>query len=311
MAVHLLYDPAFLTHNTGVRHYENEQRLESVLKALAADEQLSGKLNRLTPRPATEQDLLRCHDQEMIHAVQTHIELGGTRLDSDTVVSPESYTVACLAAGAAITAVDAVMAGEGGRAFALIRPPGHHATPRKPMGFCLFNNAAIAARYAQAVHGIETVLIIDWDVHHGNGTQEIFWADDTVFYFSTHQSPHYPGTGARNETGDGAGMGFTLNIPLRAGTSANAHREAFLAALKTIESQIHPDLIIISAGFDSHRDDPLGNLLLEDSDFAEMTKDVLRLAETHARGRVISLLEGGYNLNLLGGSVRSHLNALL
>ena len=311
MAVHLLYDPAFLKHDTGVMHYENAQRLECILKALNADKTLSGKLQRLSPRAATEQDLLRCHDEEMIHAIHSHIEGGGTRLDSDTAVSPESFNVACLAAGAAITAVDAVMAEEGGRAFALIRPPGHHATPRRPMGFCLFNNAAIAARYAQAVHGIETVLIIDWDVHHGNGTQDIFWADDTVFYFSTHQSPHYPGTGARNETGDGAGTGFTLNVPLPAGTSASAHREVFRAALKNIESRLHPDLVIVSAGFDSHRDDPLGNLLLEDSDFAEMTKETLRLAETHARGRVISLLEGGYNLDLLGGSVRSHLNALL
>ena len=311
MAVHLLYDPAYLTHDTGAMHYETAHRLECVLKALAADETLSGRLRRLSPRPATEQDLLRCHDEEMIRAVHGHIERGGTRLDADTTVSLESFNVACLAAGAAVRAVDAVMAEEGGRAFALIRPPGHHANSRKPMGFCLFNNAAIAARYAQAVHGIERVLIIDWDVHHGNGTQDIFWTDNSVFYFSTHQSPHYPGTGGRNETGDAAGAGYTLNIPLPARTSASAHREVFRAALKDIERRFHPDLVVVSAGFDSHRDDPLGNLLLEDSDFAEMTKDVLRLSETHSQGRVISLLEGGYNLDLLGGSVRSHLNALL
>jgi acetoin utilization deacetylase AcuC-like enzyme len=154
-------------------------------------------------------------------------------------------------------------------------------------------------------------MIVDWDVHHGNGTQDIFWTDDSVFFFSTHQSPHYPGTGARGDIGDGKGTGFTLNIPLPGGTPASAHRQAFSEALKEIEGKFHPDLVILSAGFDSHRDDPLGNLMLEDADFAEMTRDVLRIADKHSRGRVVSLLEGGYNLNLLGDSVRSHLNALL
>jgi acetoin utilization deacetylase AcuC-like enzyme len=247
----------------------------------------------------------------MVRAISSFIERGGTHLDSDTAVSSDSYAVACLAAGAATNAVDAVMSESGGRAFALTRPPGHHATPSRPMGFCLFNNAAIAARYAQTVHGLDRVLIVDWDVHHGNGTQDIFWADNSVFYFSTHQSPHYPGTGASNEVGDKEGAGFTLNIPLRAGTSARAQRQAFTDALEKIAGRFQPDLVIISAGFDSHRDDPLGNLLLEDSDFAEMTKAVLKLAEKYSDGRVISLLEGGYNLDLLGGSVRAHLTALL
>jgi len=204
-----------------------------------------------------------------------------------------------------------VMAENGGSAFVLSRPPGHHATPYRAMGFCLFNNAAIAARYAQAVHGVERVLIVDWDVHHGNGTQEIFWGDDSVFFFSTHQSPHYPGTGDREEAGEGKGTGYTLNIPLRGGTAAASQRQAFSDALKAIDSRFHPDLVIISAGFDAHRDDPLGQLLLEDSDFAEMTKEVRKIAEKHASGRIVSLLEGGYNLDLLGGSVRSHLAALL
>jgi acetoin utilization deacetylase AcuC-like enzyme len=229
----------------------------------------------------------------------------------DTHISRESYNVALLAAGAAITAVDEVMKHEGGRAFGLVRPPGHHATSERSMGFCLFNNAAIGARYAQAKYGVESVLIIDWDVHHGNGTQDIFWFDPSVFYFSTHQYPFYPGTGAADERGGGKGEGFTLNIPLRAGTPGHDHRQAFVQALHVIESKFHPDLIIISAGFDSRRGDSLGGLMLEDSDFAEMTKETLRLAERYASGRVIALLEGGYNLDLLGGSVAGHIKALL
>jgi acetoin utilization deacetylase AcuC-like enzyme len=311
MAIHLLYDPAFLTHNTGPGHAETARRLQSILSTLEADETLRGRIHNVTPRPASEHDLQRCHSETMIREIRDFIAHGGTHLDSDTPVSDESFDVARLAAGAAIIAVDAVMAHDGGKAFALSRPPGHHATPHRAMGFCLFNHAAIAARYAQDVHGLERVLIVDWDVHHGNGTQDIFWSDDTVFYFSTHQYPHYPGTGARDEAGEGKGTGFTLNIPLPARTSASAHRQAYADALKHIEERFSPDLVIISAGFDSHQNDPLGNLMLEDNDFAEMTKDVLRIAEKHANGRVVSLLEGGYNLEVLGGSVQAHLAAML
>jgi acetoin utilization deacetylase AcuC-like enzyme len=178
------------------------------------------------------------------------------------------------------------------------------------MGFCLFNNAAIGARYAQAHYGAERVLIIDWDVHHGNGTQDIFYQDPTVFYFSTHQYPYYPGTGAASERGLERGEGATLNIPLREATPARSHREAFTDALKTIEERFPPDLIIISAGFDSRRGDPLGGLLLEDSDFREMTKEVMDMAERHAGARVVSVLEGGYNLDTLGETVRTHITAL-
>jgi acetoin utilization deacetylase AcuC-like enzyme len=179
------------------------------------------------------------------------------------------------------------------------------------MGFCLFNNAAIGARYAQTHYGVDRVLIIDWDVHHGNGTQEIFWNDPTVFYFSTHQYPYYPGTGSSGERGGGKGEGYTLNIPLPAGTSAQHHRQAFKDALEQIERKFPPDLVIISAGFDSRRGDPLGGLMLEDSDFYEMTKEVIELAEKYASGRIVGLLEGGYNLTLLGNSVKSHISALL
>jgi acetoin utilization deacetylase AcuC-like enzyme len=310
MAVHLIYDPAYLKHDTGA-HPENARRLEAILRAIDRDEDLSNKLVRTVPRLAPNEDILRCHRADLILQIESACERDEGYLDVDTRISPESFEVARLAAGAAVSAVDAAMAEEGGRAFGLIRPPGHHATITTAMGFCLFNNAAIAARYAQAKYGVERVLIIDWDVHHGNGTQEIFWTDPTVFYFSTHQYPYYPGTGSKDERGGGKGEAFTLNVPLSSGTSAHDHRQAFTGALHEIERRFPPDLTIISAGFDSRRGDPLGGLMLEDSDFSEMTKEVLRIAEKHGHGRVVGLLEGGYNLNLLGGSVGSHLKALL
>lgn len=310
MPVSLIYDAAYLRHNTGA-HPENARRLEAVLAAFNEDPELVKRLQRIKPAPASKADIARCHDEGMIEEIRAMVQEGASFLDADTRISRESFDVAVLAAGAAIAAVDAVMKEEGGRAFSLIRPPGHHATRERAMGFCLFNNAAIAARYAQAKHAVGNVLIIDWDVHHGNGTQEIFWTDPSVFYFSTHQYPYYPGTGSRGERGAGKGEGFTLNIPLRAGTPSRDHRQAFAEALNEIEARFHPDLVIISAGFDSRRGDPLGGLMLEDEDFAEMTKDVLRLADKHASGRVIGLLEGGYNLDLLGGSVKSHVEALL
>jgi acetoin utilization deacetylase AcuC-like enzyme len=310
MAIHLISDPRYLKHDTGV-HPENAGRLEAILRAVNEDQELSKKIVRAEPRAAANEDIARCHREDLIFQIQSACDHGEAFLDVDTRISPESFEVARLAAGAAVAAVDAAMREEGGRAFGLIRPPGHHATIATAMGFCLFNNAAIAARYAQAKYAVERVLIIDWDVHHGNGTQEIFWNDPSVFYFSTHQYPYYPGTGSKDERGAGKGEGFTLNVPLRAGTSAREHRQAFTDALHHIEQRFAPDLIVISAGFDSRRGDPLGALMLEDADFSEMTKEVLRIAEKHASGRVVGLLEGGYNLNLLGHSVRSHLAALM
>jgi acetoin utilization deacetylase AcuC-like enzyme len=310
MAVQLIYDSIYLKHDTGV-HPENARRLESILRALDTDESLSKRLARVTPVPAQNEDIVRCHREDLIHHIESLCERGETYVDVDTRVSPDSFQVARLAAGAAVAAVDAAMSEEGGRAFGLIRPPGHHATITTAMGFCLFNNAAIGARYAQAKYGVERVLIIDWDVHHGNGTQEIFWNDPTVFYFSTHQYPYYPGTGSADELGAGKGEGTTLNVPLSRGTSAQDHRQAFTDALHQIERRFQPDLVIISAGFDSRRGDPLGGLMLEDSDFSEMTKEVLRIAEKYGAGRLVGLLEGGYNLDLLGGSVKSHIAALM
>jgi acetoin utilization deacetylase AcuC-like enzyme len=282
-----------------------------ILAAVDAREDLRSRLEMIAPKPAAREDIERCHDFRMIEDLSLRCERGVSFIDEDTYISARSFEVALLAAGAAIAAVDSVMSEAGGRAFGIVRPPGHHATQHQSMGFCLFNNAAIGARYAQAKYGVERVLIVDWDVHHGNGTQDIFWRDPTVFYFSTHQYPYYPGTGSTGERGDGKGDGTTLNIPLHAGTSARDHREVFSEALRQIERKFPPDLVIVSAGFDSRRGDPLGGLMLEDNDFSEMTKDVLRIAEKHADGRVIGLLEGGYNLQLLGGSVMSHVAALL
>jgi acetoin utilization deacetylase AcuC-like enzyme len=310
MSVALIYNALYLRHNTGA-HPENYRRLEAILAALKNDENLWKRLRNIGPKSATYEDITRCHSPELIEELRLKCASGITAMDSDTAISRDSFDVALLAAGAAITAVDAVMAEDGGRAFGLIRPPGHHATPTRSMGFCLFNNAAIGARYAQSKYGVERVLIIDWDVHHGNGTQEIFWTDPSVFYFSTHQYPYYPGTGAASEHGAGKGDGYTLNIPLNAGTSARRHREAFKDALAVIARLFPPDLVIVSAGFDSRRGDPLGGLMLDDTDFAEMSKEVVRIAEKHANGRIIGLLEGGYNLDLLGGSVTSHIAALL
>jgi acetoin utilization deacetylase AcuC-like enzyme len=312
MATALIYDPSFLEHKTG-RHPENPERLKVILSALQADAPLWVELHHLSPQAASDADIARCHGYELIDQLRTLCERGVPFVDLDTVISRESYQVARLAAGAAIAAVDHVFGDngtEGRAAFALVRPPGHHATPNRAMGFCLFNNAAIAARYAQARYGAERVLIIDWDVHHGNGTQDIFYSDPSVFYFSTHQHPFYPGTGAASETGEGKGEGTTLNIPLSAGTAGREHHQAFIDALETIRRRFPPDLVIISAGFDSRRGDPLGGLLLEDSDFQEMTKEVVGLAERHASARVVSVLEGGYNLDALGETVRTHVEAL-
>ena len=309
MTTALVYDPRCLKHETG-HHPENPERLNVILAALDQDESLWQQLAKLAPRAAEDEDIMRCHSSQLIEHIRILCERGVPFIDMDTVISAESFEVARLAAGAALVGIDYVFNGETNNAFALVRPPGHHATSNQAMGFCLFNSAAIGARYAQSRYGAERVLIIDWDVHHGNGTQEIFYRDPSVFYFSTHQYPYYPGTGAAGERGDGKGEGYTLNIPLDEGTSARAHHEAFRDALKAIEEKFPPDLIIISAGFDSRRGDPLGGLMLEDRDFHEMTKEVMGMAERHAGARVVSILEGGYNLDTLGETVRTHIAAL-
>ena len=308
MTTGLVYDPAYLTHETG-HHPEHPNRLRAIVSALQADEALWTRLHHLSPRQVSDDDIMRCHSYRLIDQIRNLCESGVPFIDLDTAICAKSFEVAKLAAGAAVVAVDQVF-DDSTNAIALVRPPGHHATSDRAMGFCLFNNAAIAARYAQVHYGADRVLIIDWDVHHGNGTQEIFYRDPSVFYLSLHQYPYYPGTGAAGERGLDKGEGTTLNIPLPEATPAAAHRQAFTEALKAIEKTFPPDLIIISAGFDSRRGDPLGGLLLEDVDFKEMTKQVMDMAERHGSGRVVSVLEGGYNLDTLGETVRTHIASL-
>src|SRR5947199_9084011 len=248
----------------------------------------------------------------MYKHVEHVVKEGLGSLDVDTTVSLHSLEAALRGAGAACQAIDLVMSGEAGNAFLPVRPPGHHATAERAMGFCLFNNVAIGARYAQMQYPeIERVAIVDWDVHHGNGTQGIFYDDPSVFFFSMHQYPWYPGTGARGEMGRGRGRGFTLNVPVRAGCRAIEQRRMFDASLEEIGRNFKPDLIIISAGFDAHEGDPLGQLLLTNEDFIEMTRAVKQWAKSVCAGRIISSLEGGYNLGTLGNTVRAHVRELM
>jgi acetoin utilization deacetylase AcuC-like enzyme len=310
MTTALIYDPAFLQHETGTHHPESPERLRVIISALQNDQALWSQLQHEKPRPVTDDEIMRCHSYRLIDHIRSLCEGGAPFIDRDTSICEKSFEVAKLAAGAAIVGVDRVFKGDSDNAIALVRPPGHHATSDLAMGFCLFNNVAIAARYAQVHYGADRVLIVDWDVHHGNGTQEIFYRDPSVFYFSTHQYPFYPGTGSADERGLDKGEGTTLNIPLEEGTPAEVHREAFNEALAAIEKVFPPDLVIISAGFDSRRGDPLGGLMLEDSDFREMTLHLMDVADRHASGRIVSVLEGGYNLSALGDTVRTHITAL-
>jgi acetoin utilization deacetylase AcuC-like enzyme len=227
------------------------------------------------------------------------------------VVSAASFDVARFAAGAACDAVDRVLRGEDTTALCIARPPGHHALPDRAMGFCLFNNVAIAARVAIDEHGLDRVLVVDWDVHHGNGTQDIFYTDERVGFFSAHRWPFYPGTGASDETGSGQGLGITRNLPLEFGTTRETYRARFRRELESFAATVKPQLVLVSAGFDAHREDPIGSLGLEAEDFGELTRDVLDVAAVHAGGRVVSLLEGGYNPKRLAESVAEHLRGLL
>ena len=294
----------FREHDTG-EHPECIERVEAAERALRECSALASAIDWRVPRPAPEEALRRCHDAEHIERVLWTAGSSG-RMDADTVYSPETASAARLAAGGALEAATACWEGTAQAAFSLARPPGHHATSNRAMGFCFFNSVAIAARHLQSI-GCERVLIIDWDVHHGNGTQDIFYDDGSVFYYSLHQHPLYPGTGRATETGKGAGEGTTLNRPLRAGFPADEFIDLFRADLDRILDGFSADFCLLSAGFDSHVDDPLGGLSLCAADFATLTREVRRRVPP---GRVASLLEGGYDLNALAESAVAHAEAL-
>lgn len=306
----LLLDPVYGQHDPGAGHPEAPERYDAVTQALNQTG-LTKSLGRIESRSATEDEIAACHSSAYIKTVKREIAAGAHELSTgDTSVGPRTWEVALKAVGGVLNAVDAVVSRKAGNAFCAVRPPGHHARPEQGMGFCVFNNIALAARHAQRKHGIERVLIADWDVHHGNGTQDIFYEDGSVFFFSVHQSPWYPGTGRADETGASKGANCTMNCPLPAGSGREQILEAFLHKLKPAADAFKPDLVLISAGFDSRKDDPLGRFTLADEDFAELTSLLLEVADKHAGGRLVSVLEGGYNLKGLASATTAHVQTL-
>jgi acetoin utilization deacetylase AcuC-like enzyme len=306
----LLADPIYREHLAGREHPERPERFDAVLEGLVRAGLLD-RLMRVDRRAATEEELLLCHTPEYLRTAKRDVEQGRPYLSTgDTDITPNSWNVASQAVGGVLNAVDAVIAGKAQNAFCVVRPPGHHANACGGMGFCLFNNVAIAARYAQRRHNLERVMIVDWDVHHGNGTQDIFYADASVFFFSTHQWPLYPGTGRADETGVGAGHGTTMNFPFPAGSGRKEILGAVEDALCPAAERFRPDLLLISAGFDSRIGDLLGRFTLTDRDFADLTRAVMGIAERHAGGRVVSMLEGGYSLDGLASAAVAHVEAL-
>ena len=306
----LIYHPDFELHNTGNSHPEKRNRSKIIYDYIKKSA-ISHELAWFEPGPIDLRWVKKNHSIDYINYVKNTCLLGDNTIDhGDTRVCPKTFEIACLAASAAIKGVDTVMNDNCQNAFCCCRPPGHHALHSSAMGFCFFNNIAIAARYAQEKYALNKILIIDWDVHHGNGTQASFYNDPSVFFFSAHQYPFYPGSGSSEEKGVGHGMGYTLNVPMPAGASIKHYRRAFNLSLTPTAYKFRPDLILISAGFDAHRDDPLATISLKNEDFGELTYLVKDIAEHFCHGRIVSVLEGGYNLSALPRSVYQHINAL-
>jgi acetoin utilization deacetylase AcuC-like enzyme len=307
MTTAFLADPIAKEHDPGPGHPEQPARWDAAIKGLG-----NRPLRYTAPRAATMDELSLCHTRPYIAIAKRDVESGAHALSTgDTDINRRSFDVALRAAGTCLNAVDLVMEGKADNAFCIVRPPGHHASAARGMGFCLFNNIAIAARYAQHKHSVDRVAIADWDVHHGNGTQDIFYEDGSVFFFSTHQSPWYPGTGDARETGEGAGKGCTLNCPFPAGAGKDQILGVLHDRFAAKMDEFKPDLLLISAGFDSRKGDPLGGFLLTDGDFSELTTVMRGIADKHARGRLVSILEGGYNLAGLTQAVYAHAHSLL
>ncbi|MCS6285707.1 MAG: histone deacetylase [Nitrospira sp.] len=307
----LVYHPAYLEHDMGMGHPESPNRLRAIVQQLEQSGTMA-QLTRIAPRMAEDEWIAKVHTAAYLASLKQHAPASGrVSLDPDTSMSPGSLTAAYLAAGGALAGVDAIMNREVEHVFCAVRPPGHHAEANRAMGFCLLNNVAIAARYAQKKYGLSRVLIVDWDVHHGNGTQHSFEDDPSVLFFSTHQFPHYPGTGRESEHGRGAGEGYTINVPMEAGEGDDEYRAVFQNVLVPAADEFKPELVIISAGFDAHKDDPLASMGLTEAGYADLTGIVAGIARRHAQGRILSSLEGGYNLTALAASVDAHVRGLL
>jgi acetoin utilization deacetylase AcuC-like enzyme len=306
MTTVLYTHPACLEHDPGPYHPESPARLRAVLDALKGHD-FAGLDRREAPEAAVD-DIARVHPRRFVEALLAAVPASGRAgIDADTVLSPQSGHAALRAAGAVVAAVDAVVAGDADNAFCAVRPPGHHAEPLRAMGFCLFNNVAIGALRAREAHGIPRVAVIDFDVHHGNGTQARFWDDPSLFYASTHQSPLYPGTGLRRETG----AGNIVNVPLPPMAGSGEFRLAFENDILPALEEFSPAMMLISAGFDAHRRDPLAQLMLDEADYAWATEQLLEVAGRHGESRVVSTLEGGYDLEALGISAAAHVRALM
>jgi acetoin utilization deacetylase AcuC-like enzyme len=307
----LFSDPLFQRHDTG-RHPEQPARVVVIQNRLE-NAGLVASCVKGVYAPLTDAEVGAVHAPSVVSKAKRVAEAGGGWLEADTFVCPESFDVALAAAGACVAGVDQVLRGIDRTAFCLVRPPGHHATDRQSMGFCLFNNIALAAHHARKAFGLQRILIVDWDVHHGNGTQDIFFADPTVLFVSVHRfgQGFYPGTGDADETGTGAGLGYNVNVALPVGTPRAEYHTRYRNAVEDAADKIKPELILVSAGFDAHRRDPIGALGLEAEDFTDLTRVLVNVAKTHCQGRIVSCLEGGYHLEALAECAQAHLEELL